>query len=176
MNKKEENNENISEGNTSNSDTQDFISSSEEIKSGAHQKFIDNKFLGCNVNENGKREKRTRNRPSKAERYTEEREELIKDLNNLTGINEKNHMILYELNNNEKLKEKIRELVPLIKKYYRTCSWGYFSNDEKKVKGNEIGLLKTIYKNEGYNILTKRKLCEYDGKKKLQTELYFIKE
>jgi hypothetical protein len=42
--------------------------------------------------------------------------------------------------------------------------------------GNEIGLLKALYKNEGYNILTKRKTCEYDGIKKLQTELYFIKE
>lgn len=118
MNKIEDNNSQESNNSlTSNSDTQDFISSDEEIKSGAHQKFIGNKFLGCNVNMNGKREKRTRISPSKAERYLVEREELIKDLNNLTGINDKNHMILYELNNNEKLKEKIRELVPLIKKY-----------------------------------------------------------
>jgi len=128
-----------------------------------------------NVNENKKREKRTRIRPSKAERYSKEREEFVKELNILTGINEKNNIILYELNKNEKLKEKIRELVPLIKKYYKTCNWGYFSNDEKKGKGNEIGLLKTIYKNEGYKILTKRKLCEYEGIKKLQTELYFLK-
>lgn len=33
-----------------------------------------------NVNENNKRVKRTRNRPSKAERFVEEREELIKEL------------------------------------------------------------------------------------------------
>jgi hypothetical protein len=32
--------------------------------------------------------------------------------------------------------------------------------------GNEIGLLKALYKNEGYNILTKRKTCEYNGLKK----------
>ena len=30
-------------------DTQDFISLNKEIKSGVHQKFIDNKFLGCNI-------------------------------------------------------------------------------------------------------------------------------
>ena len=128
-------------------------------------------------NENGKREKRTRNRPSKEERFTVERYELINELNILIGLDEeKNHIILYELEHNEKLKEKIRELVPEIRKYYRTCSWGYFSKEEKKGMGNEIGLLKALYKNEGYNILTKRKTCEYDGIKKLQTELYFIKE
>jgi hypothetical protein len=139
----EDNNDNDSQGNTSNSD---------------------------NVNENNKREKRTRNRPCKAERFVEEREELINILNKLIGLyEEKNHIILYELEHNEKLKEKIRGLVPEIKKYYRTCSWGYFSKEEKKGMGNEICLLKALYKNEGYNILTKRKTCEYDGIKKLQT-------
>jgi hypothetical protein len=70
MNKKEENNkiDNDSQGNTSNSD---------------------------NVNENGKREKRTRNRPSKAERFIEEREELILILNGLTGLDKNNKIILY---------------------------------------------------------------------------------
>jgi hypothetical protein len=42
--------------------------------------------------------------------------------------------------------------------------------------GNEIGLLKALYKNEGYKKLTKIKSCEYNGIKKLQTELYFIRE
>ena len=72
-------------------------------------------------NENGKREKRTRNRPSKEERFTVERYELINELNILIGLDEeKNHIILYELEHNEKLKEKIRELVPEIRKYYKT--------------------------------------------------------
>jgi len=142
----------------------------------------DNNSLGNtsnsdNVNENNKREKRTRNRPSKAERYIQEREGIIEELNILIGLNKnKNNVILYELEHNEELKLKLRELVPEIKKYYRTCSWGYFSKEEKKGMDNEIGLLKALYKNEGYNILTKRKTCEYDGIKKLQTELYFIKE
>jgi hypothetical protein len=41
-----------------------------------------------NVNENNKRVKRTRNRPSKAERYVEEREELIKELEKMMGLYE----------------------------------------------------------------------------------------
>ena len=137
----------------------------------------ENISISDNCNKNNKREKRTRHRLCKSERFIEEREELINKLNSLIGLDkEKNHIILYELDHNEKLKEKIREKVPEIKKYYRTCSWGYFSKEEKKGMGNEIGLLKALYKNEGYNILTKRKTCEYDGIKKLQTELYFIKE
>ncbi len=41
--------------------------------------------------------------------------------------------------------------------------------------GNEVGLIKAIFKNEKYNILTKRKQLEYNGIKKLHTELYFVK-
>jgi hypothetical protein len=49
--------------------------------------------------------------------------ELVKELNRLIGLDdEKNHIILYELEHNEKLKEKIRELVPEIRKYYRTAN------------------------------------------------------
>ena len=138
---------------------------------------LENTSNDDNPNNNGKRDKKTRNRPCKSEKFVEEREELIKILNNLIGFDDKkNHIILYELEHDEKIKEKIRELVPEIKKYYRTCSWGYFSKELKKGMGNEIGLLKALYKNEGYNILTKRKTCEYNGVKKLQTELYFVKE
>jgi hypothetical protein len=117
-----------------------------------------------NVNENNKRGKKTRNRPSKAERFGEEREKLIKELEKMIGLTEEMRgVLLYDLEHNNEL--KLRELVPEIKKYYRTCSWGYFSKEEKKGMDNEIGLLKAMYKNEGYNILTKRKTCEYDGKK-----------
>jgi hypothetical protein len=41
-----------------------------------------------NVNENNKREKRTRNRSSKAERYNEERAELVKELEKMMGLYE----------------------------------------------------------------------------------------
>jgi hypothetical protein len=41
--------------------------------------------------------------------------------------------------------------------------------------GNEIGLLKAIYKNEGWEISSKRKICEREGEKKLYVELHFNK-
>ena len=129
-----------------------------------------------NINENGKRVKKTRNRPCKSERFQDCREELIKELENIIGLNEnKRNITLYELENNSLLINKLQELIPNIKKYFKCSTWGFFSSDPKKGMGNEIGLLKAIFKNEKYNILNKRKQLEYDGIKKLYTELYFIK-
>ncbi len=129
-----------------------------------------------NQNENGKRVKRTRNRPCKSDRFQDKREELIKELENIIGLNEnKRNITLYELENNSLLINKLQELIPNIKKYFKCSTWGFFSSDPKKGMGNEIGLLKAIFKNEKYNILNKRKQLEYDGIKKLYTELYFIK-
>ena len=129
-----------------------------------------------NINENGKRVKKTRNRPCKNQKFEKEREELIKELENIIGLNEnKRNITLYELENNSLLINKLQELIPNIKKYFKCSTWGFFSSDPKKGMGNEIGLLKAIFKNEKYNILNKRKQLEYDGIKKLYTELYFIK-
>ena len=122
------------------------------------------------------RVKKVRNRPSKTERYIEERKEIINKLNELTRLNEKNNVFLYELKKNENLKVNIVAMVPLIKKYYKTCLWGYFSNHKKKKMGDEIALLKAIYKNENYDILAKRVLHDDGIEKKLQTLLYFIKK
>jgi hypothetical protein len=128
-----------------------------------------------NCNENGKREKKTRNRPSKAERFVEEREELILRLNEIIGLNKTNKIILYDLEQNERIKTYLKENISLIKKIFKTCTWGYFSNDIKKGMGNEIGLLRAIYKNEGWEISSKRKICERENEKKLYIELHFNK-
>ncbi len=129
-----------------------------------------------NPNENGKRSKTTRNRSCKSEYYNEEREQIILELENLIGLTDtKRNTTLYDLENNSKLINRLKELAPLIKKYYKCSTWGYFSTDLKKGMGNEIGLLKAIFKSEKYNILNKRRQLEYNGIKKLHTELYFMK-
>ena len=179
MNKIIENEDNNSQGSnnslTSNSDTQDFISSSdEEIKSGAHQKFIDNKFLGCNVNENNKRVKRTRNRPSKAERFSEEREELIKELERMIGLTEEvRGVLLYDLNRNEELKEYLKNKIPEIRKLYKCGCWNYFI--QKEEKRDIIGLLKSIFKSEKYKLKPSRLVAERGGEKKQYSAILFYK-
>ena len=41
---------------------------------------------------------------------------------------------------------------------------------------NEISLLRAIYKNDNYDITSKRKIYERDGKKRLHIELFFYKK
>ena len=188
MNKKEEINkiDNDSQENMSNSDTQYIISSDEEIISDVYHKFIDNKFLGCNVNDNGWSNnsqqsdsaiKRMKKRSTKKELYEKERNELIKELNEIIGINENNNSIfLYELEKNEKIKEYIKNNIKRIRKYHKTGTWGYFSNDLLKGKGKEIGLIRTLYIDNDYDILSKLKINNFDNIKKQYTQLIFYKE
>jgi hypothetical protein len=153
MNKiSENNNENESQGNTSNSD---------------------------NINENGKREKRTRNRPSKAERFGEEREELVKELEKRIGLTEEiRGVLLYDLEHNEELKEYLREKIPEIKRLYKTGNWAYFVRQHIKEgeEPSEISLLKSIMKSENYEITNRRKITERNEIKKTFIELYFNKK
>ena len=83
---------------------------------------------------------------------------------------------MYDLERNDKLKNYFHENIEKIKKYYKCGTWGYFSDEPIKGQGNEIGLLKAIYKNDNYDIASKRIMCEKDGIKKSRTELLFIKK
>ncbi len=126
-----------------------------------------------NVNEN---KKRCKKRSTKKEKYYNEREEIIKVLNKILGVDEKNNEIfLYDLERNEKVKKFLKNNILNIQKYYKCGTWGYFSNDPKKGSGNEITLLRSIYKNDDYDILSKRIMNERDGKKKSRVVLLFIK-
>ncbi len=150
MNKIEEINkmDNDSQGNTSNSD---------------------------NTNENGKREKRTRNRQSKAERFGEEREELVKELEKKMGLTEENRgVLLYDLEHNNELKEYLKNKIPEIRKLYKCGCWNYFI--QKEENRDEIGLLKSIFKSEKYELISKRILEERDGEKKQYNTIYFFKD
>ena len=143
MNKVEEN---VSEGNTSNSD---------------------------NMNDNGKRQKRTRNRPCKNERYENERKELIKELERLMGLSEGTRgVLLYDLEHNEELKSYLIEKVPEIKKMFKCGTWNYFVKQHNK-DVSEIGLLKSIFKNEKYELSNRRRLTEREGVKKIYIEICF---
>jgi hypothetical protein len=148
MNKVEENNENKSQGNTSNSD---------------------------NVNDNNKRQKRTRNRPCKYERYENERKEFIKELEGLMGLTEDvRGALLYDLVNNENLKSYLKDNIPKIRKLYKCGSWNFFI--QKEEKRDVIGLLKSIFKNEKYELISKMKYTERENIKKKYCHIYFVKD
>jgi CRISPR/Cas system-associated endonuclease Cas3-HD len=117
-----------------------------------------------------------RTRKTKEDKYKEEREELIKELENLIGLNESNRKILSNDLEREEIKARMRELSEKISKIYSVSRWGYYSKDIKKGMGNEITLLRSVFKNSGYNIVSKRKTIERDGKKGIESEIYFYKE
>lgn len=128
-----------------------------------------------NVNENNKRVKRTRNRPSKAERFSEEREELIKELEKMMGLTEEvRGVLLYDLEHNEELKEYLKNKIPEIRKLYKCGCWNYFI--QKEEKRDIVGLLKSIFKSEKYELVSKRILAVRENKKKQYSGVYFFKD
>ena len=117
-------------------------------------------------------EKEKRIRKNKSEKYEKERTEIIIKLNEIIGINDnKNNIILYDIDN-EMVKNKIRKLVPEIRKYYRCSTWHYFKIEDR----DEIGLMKSVYKNTYYELTNKRRLIERHGIKKQYIELHINKK
>lgn len=130
-----------------------------------------------NINDVNEKIIKRRNRPDKKTRYIKEREEMISKLNKLIGIDEKNNSVfLYELENNPVLKGEIESMLDDIKKYHKYGHWGYFSNDDKQGKGNVIGLMRAIYSDNDYEILSKMKTMTFDNIKKQYTQLLFYKK
>lgn len=125
--------------------------------------------------ENNIKIKRTRNRLTKKEQFTAERQEIINKLNNIIGIDDVNNNIyLYDLENNIEIKQKIKDMVANISKYHKCGTWGYFL-DKGRGGGNEIGLMRSVYKDNDYIITTKNKVITRDGKKINSTVYYFNK-
>ena len=128
-----------------------------------------------NKNENNKRVKRTRNRMSKAERFCEEREELVKELEKKMGLTEEvRGVLLYDLERNNELKEYLKNKIPEIRKLYKCGCWNYFI--QKEEKRDTVGLLKSIFKSENYELISKRILAERENKKKQYSGIYFFKD
>ena len=78
------------------------------------------------------------------------------------------------LDKNEELIKYLNDIVEDIKKYYRCCRWGYFVCENNGKKGDEITLLRAIYKDHDYTILSKNVLIEYDGVKNRYVKLFFL--
>lgn len=119
-----------------------------------------------------------RNKRTKKELYKEERERLITTLNGLMGMDEKNKRVYYvDIINNEELKKYLNENLKNIRIWYRSASWGYFSAHHHKREESDITtLIRPIYKNEDYEILSTSKTAIKNGIKKQYIELYFKKK
>ena len=135
-----------------------------------------------NINENNLNlsndSKKTRNKPTKADTYKEERKKIILELEKLMGLSEtKRGVLLYDLEHNDQLKNYLKQIVPDIKKYYKCGMWNYFVNQHTKEgeEISEISLLRTIFKDEKYELISKRKSAILNNKKTNATIIYFLK-
>lgn len=121
------------------------------------------------------KEKRKRNKLTKAQQFKEERQNLVLELEKLMGLTESNRgILLYDLEHNEKLKDYLKEQIENIKKYYKCGTWNYFI--QKEENRDVIGLLKSILKNENYKLLNDKKYIDKDGIKKQYTYLHIIND
>jgi hypothetical protein len=126
-----------------------------------------------NVNENNKRCKK---RSTKKEMYEEEREEFIKELNKILGINENNNYVYkYEIETNNEFEKYIKDNMDKIRKMWKTGLWGYFSNKKEKGSGNILGLYRSLLNNSGYMMFSKQKTKTLNDEKDVKT-LYYIEK
>jgi len=93
----------------------------------------------------------------------------------LINFNNDKSILLAQLKNNEELKNYLTSIVDDIKKYYRCSTWGYFVDIKNVEIGNEITLLKAIFKDHDYKIFSKDITAEYNNVKKRYTTLFFTK-
>jgi hypothetical protein len=124
-------------------------------------------------NSNGNSDKKKRR--NKKLLFDKERNEILEKLISLINFNNDNTILFVQLQDNLELKKYLNNNIDNIKKYYRCSSWGYFVSLNNGEKGDEIVLLKAIFKDHGYIIFSKDITSEYNNVKKRYTKLFFTK-
>ena len=105
--------------------------------------------------------------------YHNERNEILNKLIQLINFNDDKSILLVQLKDNQELINYLTSITDNIKKYYRCSTWGYFVSINNKEIGDEISLLKAIFKDHDYRIFSKDITTEYNNVKKRYTTLYF---
>jgi len=132
----------------------------------------DNESIGTNISN----EKRQKKRSTKKELYRQEREEIIKELNNLLNINEnKNYVYLYDIEKDKNIKNKINKMSEEVKKYFKVGNWNYYIMKNNGNKPLEIGLIRALYRDEDWLMTTKEKQIERNGEKVRSIIYYLVK-
>jgi hypothetical protein len=107
--------------------------------------------------------------------YEKERNNIFQQIKILMNMDDDNTILLVKLQDNQELKNKLNEMSNDIKKYYRCSTWGYFVSINNNEKGDEISLLKAIFKDHDFTIFSKDITSEYNNIKKRYTKLFFTK-
>ncbi len=84
------------------------------------------------------------------------------------------HKVNVTFTTGEATNEYLKNKIPEIRKLYKCGCWNYFI--QKEEKRETIGLLKSIFKSENYELISKRILAERENKKKQYSGIYFFKD
>jgi len=127
-----------------------------------------------NIKDDELKVKRTRNRLTKKQQFVKEREQIIAQLNNILGINEKsNTFYLYDVLNSQEIKDKLKELSEEVKKYFKCGSWHYYKMNNINEEAQEIGLIRAIYRDEEW-IMTKKDISLKVKNERIRTTQYYL--
>ncbi len=99
---------------------------------------------------------------TKKELYKNEREDIIKTLNDMFNINSKNNIICPD-NFTDEQKGQIDELSKDVKLYFKCGSWAYYNGE---IKNTHMSLIKSIYKDMGYDVISTQKRIEFNNEMK----------
>lgn len=110
-------------------------------------------------------EPKQRVRSSKNELYEKKQLEIVEKLNKILYLDDENNYIyLYDFEGDCEIRERLEELVPEVKKYFSTHTWGFFKS---KIEEKNYWLLcKNIYAHTGYDVISKQSSIVRDGMKK----------
>ena len=141
--------------------------------------IIEEEKIEENISQGNTSNSETQNRQSKAKKFVEERESLVRELEIKMGLTEEERgVLLYDLNQNKELKEYLKNKIPEIKKIYKCGTWNFFvkQHTKKDEEPSEICLLKSIFKSENYELISKRIIAERENEKKQYSIIYFFKD
>ena len=113
-----------------------------------------------------------RKRKTKKEKYILERENFINQIYKISGFDKKDFVSIKEIENNEDLKSYLLNNIILIKKYWKTGLWSYFTN---KNSNDIITLFRTLMNNSNYSLYSKQKVLIINGEKK-RCSVYYIEK
>jgi hypothetical protein len=105
-------------------------------------------------------------RPPKKELYKKERIDIMNKLNNILELNDKNNFILYDIEHDEKKVQEIMDLKDDISKYFKGKRSVVFipKYKDKIISKSFLGLIKIVYKEMDYNVISMQKKFNKFGK------------
>lgn len=117
---------------------------------------------------------RCRNRRTKSDKHKAERKLLLEEIERMIGLDENNRGVsLNKLKENEELKNFLKVEIDKIKRIFKCGTWAYFKKREDR---DEIGLLRSMFKSDKYEIISKRQYEYVGDEMRKYTCLYFIKD